>query len=114
MGTEQSTLTEKNYVIEKEETKNAVVATKGDDKFLIKKIILHQVSEEFKLTLFILKYYYQNFKNKNKRSHKLRSIYEQNLISLFLFTVCYLHMNLLFIYHLFTHVFFIHNMDFMS
>ncbi|KAI3351759.1 hypothetical protein L3Q82_020594, partial [Scortum barcoo] len=44
MGSTLSTLREKGYNIEKEQTENGIVATKGDEKFLIKKIILPQVS----------------------------------------------------------------------
>lgn len=55
MGTEQSILKKNDYVLVRE-TENAVVATKGDETFLIKKVILPQVSEEFKLTLIIVKY----------------------------------------------------------
>ncbi|XP_034739893.1 serine/threonine-protein kinase Nek4-like isoform X2 [Etheostoma cragini] len=43
MGTEQSILAQNGYVLQKE-TKNAVVAKKGDDTFLIKKIIFDQTT----------------------------------------------------------------------
>lgn len=43
MGKEQSTLAQNGYVLQKE-TENGSVYTKGDDTFLIKKIILDQVS----------------------------------------------------------------------
>lgn len=45
MGAEQSTLKKNGYEVVKE-TENAVVATKGDETFIIKKIVLHQVSED--------------------------------------------------------------------
>uniref|UniRef100_A0A8C4DU78 non-specific serine/threonine protein kinase n=1 Tax=Dicentrarchus labrax TaxID=13489 RepID=A0A8C4DU78_DICLA len=45
MGTEESTLKKNGYELEKE-TENAVVATKGDDKFIIKKILLKQTPRE--------------------------------------------------------------------
>uniref|UniRef100_A0A3B4TBN1 non-specific serine/threonine protein kinase n=1 Tax=Seriola dumerili TaxID=41447 RepID=A0A3B4TBN1_SERDU len=43
MGNEQSTLTKHGYELQKE-TKNAVVATKKDDTFFIRRIILRKVS----------------------------------------------------------------------
>lgn len=46
MGAEQSTLANYGYVLQSK-TENAVVATKGDDTFIIKRIILDQVSEKF-------------------------------------------------------------------
>uniref|UniRef100_A0A3B4VN41 Protein kinase domain-containing protein n=1 Tax=Seriola dumerili TaxID=41447 RepID=A0A3B4VN41_SERDU len=51
MGTAQSTLEKNGYVLQKETENaiipnNAVVATKGDDTFLIKTIILQRVSDE--------------------------------------------------------------------
>ena len=46
MGNEQSTLEKKGYKIE-EYREKSVVATKGDDKFLIKKVDLYEVSQEF-------------------------------------------------------------------
>ncbi|XP_071314257.1 uncharacterized protein [Trachinotus anak] len=42
MGTEQSTLKKNGYVLQRK-TKNAVVATKGDDTFFIKRITLQQM-----------------------------------------------------------------------
>lgn len=42
MGSEQSTLRKKGYRQENE-TRYPIVATKGDEKFFIKKINLHQV-----------------------------------------------------------------------
>ncbi|KAI3351762.1 hypothetical protein L3Q82_020592 [Scortum barcoo] len=39
MGSEQSILREKGYNIEKKETEDVIVATKDDDKFLIKRIL---------------------------------------------------------------------------
>ncbi|GAA6235820.1 CBL-interacting protein kinase 24-like isoform X1 [Lates japonicus] len=45
MGAEQSTLAKHGYVLQSE-TENAVVATKGDDTFIIKRIILYQISTD--------------------------------------------------------------------
>ncbi|XP_040904834.1 serine/threonine-protein kinase 4-like [Toxotes jaculatrix] len=42
MGAEQSTLAKNGYTLQRE-TKNAVVATKGDDMFFLRRIILHKV-----------------------------------------------------------------------
>ncbi|XP_070693449.1 uncharacterized protein [Pempheris klunzingeri] len=46
MGAEQSTLEKKGYVLEKQKqiSENTAVATKGDDKYIIKKIIINQKS----------------------------------------------------------------------